>query len=299
VFNPAAPIALRNVASDREGSGAWAELVLFDGAAWHAGHCAVVPALCSLLQASGALCGQQQQAQPTQTTITAAGSSSSSASSGRAANSLSLDECGTRVVATVFKLSPGARVQPHTGTTNRRLVLQFALSGSAGVRFRVGNEWRTYAEGSATSSSNNNSSSSSKGDGSALVFDDSFEHEVFHNGSNDRYVLYAAMHHPDRLNHYGVGNLNNDDVALKRAPPKEIGEEAQSCETESRTKTAAELHTDAIAEAAVPLDHSRESTGDMKSRRWAPKQWLAAVRKKIRHPRAEPPNHSPHGEVRS
>lgn len=30
-----------------------------------------------------------------------------------------------------------------------------------------------------------------------MVFDDSFEHEVVHDGQADRYVLYAVLHHPD------------------------------------------------------------------------------------------------------
>ena len=60
-----------------------------------------------------------------------------------------LQVCGTGVVATVFKLRPGSRVLAHTGTSNRRLVLQFALSGSRGVRFRVGHEWRSYDQGGA------------------------------------------------------------------------------------------------------------------------------------------------------
>ena len=71
----------------------------------------------------------------------------------------------------------GAR-PAHVGVTNWRLVLQFPLRGWQGVRFRVGGEWREYEEGRA------------------FVFDDSFEHEVVHEGSADRYVLYAVLHHP-------------------------------------------------------------------------------------------------------
>ena len=125
-----------------------------------------------------------------------------------------LQVCGTGVVATVFKLRPGSRVLAHTGTSNRRLVLQFALSGSRGVRFRVGHEWRSYDQGGAqdapthgnssyssspSSSSSSLASGGGSGDGQALVFDDSFEHEVFHGGDEDRYVLYAALYHPDLM----------------------------------------------------------------------------------------------------
>ena len=35
-----------------------------------------------------------------------------------------------------------------------------------------------------------------KGDGSAIVFDDSFEHEVKHMGERDRYILLIVLRHP-------------------------------------------------------------------------------------------------------
>ena len=86
--------------------------------------------------------------------------------------------CGANVVVTILKLAAGARILPHCGVTNRRLIMQFALRGSAGVEFTVGDEKRGYG-----------------GDGHALVFDDSFEHEVWHGG--DRYVILALLRHPD------------------------------------------------------------------------------------------------------
>eukprot|EP00308_Calcidiscus_leptoporus_P021359 CAMPEP_0119380118 /NCGR_PEP_ID=MMETSP1334-20130426/55598_1 /TAXON_ID=127549 /ORGANISM="Calcidiscus leptoporus, Strain RCC1130" /LENGTH=661 /DNA_ID=CAMNT_0007399843 /DNA_START=3 /DNA_END=1988 /DNA_ORIENTATION=- len=94
---------------------------------------------------------------------------------------------GPQGQVTVFRLRPGAHVLPHVGVSNRRLVLQFPLAGFEGVGFRVANEWRNYSEGRA------------------MVFDDSFEHEVVHNGPNERFVLYAVMHHPQ----LGVPALRN------------------------------------------------------------------------------------------
>ena len=47
-----------------------------------------------------------------------------------------------------------------------------------GTRIRVGTEERTWAAGQC------------------LVFDDSFEHEVWHEGSTDRIVLICDMWHP-------------------------------------------------------------------------------------------------------
>ena len=34
-------------------------------------------------------------------------------------------------------------------------------------------------------------------DGRAIVFDDSFEHEVIHTGKRDRYVVLIVLKHPD------------------------------------------------------------------------------------------------------
>ena len=36
-----------------------------------------------------------------------------------------------------------------------------------------------------------------KGDGNAIVFDDSFEHSVYHGGKKDRFVVLAVLAHPE------------------------------------------------------------------------------------------------------
>ena len=103
-------------------------------------------------------------------------------------------------------MRPGAHIHPHCGKTNRRLILHFALRGSflqvsnfngyidykwvmigaKNVWFRVGDKaddaWVESYGG---------------GDGNAIVFDDSFEHEVKHRGEEDRYVLLIVLRHPD------------------------------------------------------------------------------------------------------
>jgi Aspartyl/Asparaginyl beta-hydroxylase. len=73
---------------------------------------------------------------------------------------------------------------PHCGTTNRRLIMHFPLIGSEGVRFVVGNETVMNYGG---------------GDGSPIVFDDSFEHHVYHEGNKDRFVVLAVLRHPDLM----------------------------------------------------------------------------------------------------
>ena len=57
--------------------------------------------------------------------------------------------------------------------------MHIPIIATEGVDFRVANETRQYDPEQA------------------MVFDDSFEHEVWHRGDKDRYVLYLTVHHPD------------------------------------------------------------------------------------------------------
>lgn len=165
LLSPVAPLQPGSYSADAEGEGAWSELPLYDGRSWspHAARC---PTLHGLL-ASGAGDG------PAAAEICRAPDRPAQAA--EAVPNL----CGTAVVVTVLRLAAGARVTPHCGVTNKRLIMQFALRGSEGVTFRVGDESRGYG-----------------GDGHAIVFDDSFEHAVEHRGDADRYVLFAILRHP-------------------------------------------------------------------------------------------------------
>ncbi|CAE7949468.1 ASPH [Symbiodinium sp. KB8] len=89
-------------------------------------------------------------------------------------------EINKSTVVSILSLDPGARIMPHCGVTNRQLVMHFALKGSDGVEFTVAGETRGYG-----------------GDGHAIVFDDSFEHSVYHAGKERRYILFAMLRHPD------------------------------------------------------------------------------------------------------
>jgi len=97
-------------------------------------------------------------------------------------------------------MKPGVHVWPHCGPTNCRLRahlgnLNFTrfdfylkmigkmhilgLRIPQGVSIRVGNEKRSWQEGKV------------------MVFDDSFEHEVWHNGTGLKLVLIVDLWHPD------------------------------------------------------------------------------------------------------
>lgn len=82
-------------------------------------------------------------------------------------------------------INPNAHVHPHTGPSNCRIRAHLGLVvpqfGGTPV-IRVGppeSEIRTWKEGEF------------------IIFDDSFEHEVWHNGTSFRLVLIVDLWHPE------------------------------------------------------------------------------------------------------
>lgn len=76
-------------------------------------------------------------------------------------------------------LRPGARIAPHTGTHNARLICHLPIVVPPGCGFRVGSEQREWREGEL------------------LVFDDSIEHEAWNDSDRDRVVLIFDIWRPD------------------------------------------------------------------------------------------------------
>ena len=74
-------------------------------------------------------------------------------------------------LAKFSKLTPGSRIYPHTGPTNCALRTHFTVYHSGGARIRVGKEWRVWQTCKA------------------FTFDSAFEHEVIHDGNEERIVL--------------------------------------------------------------------------------------------------------------
>ena len=80
------------------------------------------------------------------------------------------------------KLTPGSRIHPHTGPTNCALRTHFTVYHSGGAQMRVGREWREWKTCKA------------------FTFDSSFEHEVVHDGPDERIILIVDSwrdHTPD------------------------------------------------------------------------------------------------------
>jgi aspartyl/asparaginyl beta-hydroxylase (cupin superfamily) len=86
----------------------------------------------------------------------------------------------TRAPAIFFsRLRPGARIPPHHGMLNARLICHVPLIVPEGCGFRVGNETRAWKVGEA------------------LVFDDTIEHEAWNDSKEDRIVLIFDIWRPE------------------------------------------------------------------------------------------------------
>ena len=74
---------------------------------------------------------------------------------------------------------PGTHLTAHCGLTNAKIRCHLGIDVPDGCSLRVGDETRSWREGQW------------------LVFDDSFEHEVWHSGNRPRVVLILDFYHPD------------------------------------------------------------------------------------------------------
>ncbi|XP_069362623.1 aspartyl/asparaginyl beta-hydroxylase isoform X3 [Maniola hyperantus] len=80
-------------------------------------------------------------------------------------------------------MEAGTHVRAHVGPTNCRLRMHLGLSNTKNTYIRVDKETRQWQTGKT------------------FIFDDSFEHEVWHNGSGARLVLIVDVWHPDLSAH--------------------------------------------------------------------------------------------------
>jgi aspartyl/asparaginyl beta-hydroxylase (cupin superfamily) len=77
------------------------------------------------------------------------------------------------------RLAAGARIPPHHGVMNARLICHLPLVVPPGCGFRVGGETRHWREGEL------------------LVFDDTVEHEAWNEGAGDRIILIFDVWRPE------------------------------------------------------------------------------------------------------
>lgn len=76
-------------------------------------------------------------------------------------------------------LTPGTHLWEHCGPTNAVVSLSMGLIAPPGCVIRVGTEERTWREGEC------------------LVFDDTYEHEVWHRGDRTRFIMLLDVWHPE------------------------------------------------------------------------------------------------------
>lgn len=77
------------------------------------------------------------------------------------------------------QLKPGARIPPHCGLINTRLICHLPLVVPGRCRFRVGNETREWKEGHA------------------WAFDDTIEHEAWNDADRTRVILLFEIWRPE------------------------------------------------------------------------------------------------------
>lgn len=91
-----------------------------------------------------------------------------------------LPRISTRAPSILFsRLAPGARIPPHNGVMNARLICHLPLIVPPGCGFRVGGETREWREGEL------------------LVFDDTVEHEAWNDSADDRIILIFDVWRPE------------------------------------------------------------------------------------------------------
>jgi len=76
------------------------------------------------------------------------------------------------------RLEPNTRIPPHTGSTNTRLTVHIPLIVPPGCGFRVGSEIREWRPGTA------------------LIFDDTIEHEAWNDSGEPRVILIFDVWNP-------------------------------------------------------------------------------------------------------
>ena len=76
-------------------------------------------------------------------------------------------------------VTPGTHISAHNGPTGKKLRLHLPIIGTEGATMRVGDETRKCKEGEA------------------FIFDDSFNHEAWHNGEQTRINLIVDFWHPE------------------------------------------------------------------------------------------------------
>ncbi len=102
-------------------------------------------------------------------------------------------------------LKPGAKIAVHCGAVNYELRMHYGLDIPQGdIAMKVGGETRSWQNGTP------------------LVFDDTFPHEVWNNTDQDRFILHCRLLHPgltpdERRATYRLNDLMNEALQTAEA----------------------------------------------------------------------------------
>jgi len=112
----------------------------------------------------------------------------------------SLPESYTHVYGLIYfsMLYPGTHIKSHCGPTNIRLRIHMGLDTPQRATMRVGNDRRSWEKGKC------------------ILFDDSYEHEVWHEGDSPRAVLLLDIWHPDLNEQERQDLINGLYIPFKR-----------------------------------------------------------------------------------
>jgi aspartate beta-hydroxylase len=102
-----------------------------------------------------------------------------------------ISEASSLGMTSLSVVYPGTHIFPHCGPTNARLRIHLGLSVPEGAYLEVGGEKLYWQEGKC------------------IVFDDAFEHQVWHRGQSPRIVLILDVWHPD-LNPEQISALSEE-----------------------------------------------------------------------------------------
>ena len=187
-------------------------------------------------------------------------------------------ELGTKVK--LFELGPGAALRPHFGVTNRRIFLHFAVnlpsSGTSFVRVGSGEEHAWVSPGQL------------------MLFDDSFEHEVWNEAAEPRHVLGIELLHPDlaaledeeeEQELEDAEDDDEDDQEDEEAEEADI--EPENVEAEEEAEEEADEEAEEEAETEVEAEVQAEVQAEAESSSSSTEAALASARFEIGRLRAQ------------
>ena len=201
-----------SLTKDRDPDG-WRRLVFNDHSRWNDTACGMMPTVCALLRddlaVDGVIPPRKVQA------LNEGGGWEVSADNeewlheGHSGKRATLDP--TTLIAnqghipdqtvSILRLAPGSRLHAHCGSTNARLNIHFGLVIPPKCKIRVADELRDWEVGKP------------------LIFDESFEHEVWNDSSEPRFILQAHVWHPGFMRLVEEGTDEPDEPEGARGGP--------------------------------------------------------------------------------